>query len=149
MTEFIPARRSLVRLLLLGAALGLCTLGGGGRIAMRVIALQTEAPSAMSVDGTITVLLAGAASGVGGVVLLLISRAARILLRPGSAWLQHLLFAALLLWITLRGLHPVQPFAASLFLPLVLLYAALLTRWAGGDLPPAREVTGAASFSVG
>src|SRR5688572_13235226 len=51
---------------LLGAAIGLPILGGGGRLAMRGIAVFTGAPGAFTAEGTLTVLLLGAASGFGG-----------------------------------------------------------------------------------
>jgi hypothetical protein len=39
---------------------------------------------------------------------------------------RHVLFGALLLLVTLRGLHPVQPLTLALFTPLVLLYAVAM-----------------------
>ena len=54
--------RALIDELLLGAWLGLIVLGGGGRAVMRGIALATDAPSALTVGGTVTVLAAGAAA---------------------------------------------------------------------------------------
>ena len=107
---------------LLGALLGLPILGGGGRLAMH--ALASDVQRSVTVQGTITVLLAGTAAGLaGGAIYALLDRllAARRLMRG-------LLFAIVLTLLTLRGLRPVQPLALALFLPLVLLYGALLER---------------------
>ena len=106
----------------LGALLGLPILGGGGRLAMH--ALASDVQRSVTVQGTITVLLAGTAAGLaGGAIYALLDRllAARRLMRG-------LLFAIVLTLLTLRGLRPVQPLALALFLPLVLLYGALLER---------------------
>ena len=108
----------------LGAALGLPILGVGGRLAMRAIALLNGAPSVTTLDGTLTVLLAGLASGVGGGVLYAVL--ARLL--PDRRSLRALLFALALLLLTLRGLRPVQPHALVFFPPLVLLYGVLFER---------------------
>ena len=87
---------------LLGALLGLPILGGGGRLAMHAIALTPGAQRSATVQGTITVLLAGLAAGVAG--------------------------NAIYTLLTLRGLHPVQPLTLALFLPIVLVFGWLLER---------------------
>src|SRR5512132_1865484 len=62
--------------LLTGVWLGFLILGVGGRAVMRGIALMTDAPSAVSVGGTVTVLAAGTAAGIGGALLHALSRLA-------------------------------------------------------------------------
>src|SRR5215211_3205949 len=60
---------------LLGVLLGLPILGGGGRLAMHAIALTSDAQRVVSVEGTITVLLAGALAGLaGGMIYALLDR---------------------------------------------------------------------------
>src|SRR5215208_6947318 len=88
----------------LGAAIGLPVLGAGGRVAMRAIAILTGAPSALTVGGTMTVLLMGAVSGAGGGLIYV------VLLRavpPTLRYARHVrgaLFAGALVLLTLRGL---------------------------------------------
>src|SRR5215203_5118302 len=109
---------------LLGALVGLPVLGGGGRLAMHAISHTPGAQQAVSVEGTITVLLAGLAAGVaGGAIYALLAR-----LLPTRRLLRAVLFAAVLALLTLRGLHPVLPFTLALFLPIVLVYGWLLER---------------------
>ena len=109
---------------LLGAALGLPILGIGGRVAMRVIAAYTDAASVVSVEGSITVLLAGAASGIAGALFsaLLDWRL------PHRRTARGLVFAAFLAFVTIRGLHPVAPLPLALFGPLVVIYGWVLER---------------------
>ena len=107
---------------LLGALLGLPILGGGGRLAMH--ALASDVQHSVTVQGTITVLLAGLAAGVvGGAIYAVLDR-----VLPVRRAVRALVFAVVLTLLTLRGLRPVQPLALALFLPLVLLYGALLER---------------------
>ena len=109
---------------LLGALLGLPILGAGGRLAMHAIALTSTAQRAVSVQGTITVLLAGTAAGVaGGVIYALLDR-----WFPRRRLLRVVIFFAALVLLTLRGLNPVQPLSLVLFVPLVLIYGALFER---------------------
>ena len=112
--------------LLTGAACGGLVLGLGGRLAMRVIALQSGSPGILTPSGTTTVILAGVASGLGGALLHLIASATARRIAPGRPWVRRALFGILLVLITLRGLHPVQPLPLALFGPLVLLYAAVI-----------------------
>jgi hypothetical protein len=107
---------------LLGAMLGLPILGVGGRLVMRLLTVLTDAPAAASVEGTLTVLAAGTVSGIGGGLLY----AVLTRLLPRHRWLRGALFAAALVLLTLRGLHPVRPVPLALFLPLALLYGVLL-----------------------
>jgi hypothetical protein len=118
-----PSGRTLVNEVILGAGLGLLILGGGGRAVMRGIALVTDAPSVVSVGGTVTVLAAGAAAGAAGALLHALSRLAAAWGAGGRVSVRLALFAALLALVTARGLHgsPLGP--ATAFWPLVLVYA--------------------------
>src|SRR5215204_5874761 len=109
---------------LLGALLGLPILGGGGRLAMHAIALTSEAQRVVSVEGTITVLLAGVGAGLaGGAIYALLDR-----VLPQRRFARGLLFLAVLVLLTLRGLRPVTPLSLALFMPLALLYGAAFER---------------------
>jgi hypothetical protein len=121
-----PRWQSCGRAILTGAIIGLPVLGGGGRLAMRLIAMLTGVPSAFSFEGTLTVLLAGAGSGAAagaiheglGVVLCE---------RPR---LRDLAFLLILAALTLRGLNPVRLLPLLAFAPVMALFAGifLLTR---------------------
>ena len=108
----------------LGALLGLPVLGGGGRLAMHAFSFTAGAQRVVSVDGTITVLVAGLGAGIaGGAIYALLDR-----VMPTRRTARAALFAVLLVLLTLRGLNPVQPVSLALFLPVVLLYGALFER---------------------
>ena len=110
---------------LLGAALGLPILGGGGRLAMHAVSLLAAgAQRSVSVQGTITVLLAGLAAGVAGGVIYAVL--ARVL--PARRVLRDIVFGVVLVLLGLRGLNPVQPLTLALFMPVVLLYGIALER---------------------
>src|SRR5687767_7093873 len=109
---------------ILGVLIGLPVLGVGGRIGMRIISEVSGAPSAITLGGTITVLGAGAASGLaGGVIYGLLVR-----FFPHGRVLRDVLFASALVLLTLRGLNPVRPLPLALFGPLVVVYGVLLER---------------------
>ena len=110
---------------MLGAVLGLPILGGGGRLAMHAVArLAADAQHAVSVQGTITVLLAGLAAGAaGGVIYAVLTR-----LLPARRLLRDAVFGVVLVLLTLRGLNPVQPLTLALFMPVVLLYGIAVER---------------------
>lgn len=126
------ARAPWLRGPLLGATLGFPLLGVGGRLAMRAIALQLGQVPSLTPSGTTTVLLAGTVSGLaGGAIYAVLYR----FVRPRVA--RELLFAAALLFLTLRGLHPVRPMPLALFGPCVALWAVLLVRlWPRGSSVP-------------
>ena len=110
---------------ILGVLVGLPVLGVGGRIVMRIISEVSGAPAAISLGGTITVLGAGAASGLaGGIIYGLLGR-----FFPHGRVRRDLLFAAALILLTLRGLHPVRPLPLALFGTLVVVYGVAL-EWA-------------------
>jgi hypothetical protein len=110
---------------LLGAVIGLPILGGGSRLAMRGIALSTGAPGAFTAEGTLTVLLLGAASGFAGGAIYAILAA----LLPRKRSLRDMIFAIVLCLLTLRGLNPVTMLSVVLFMPPVAIYGVLL-EWA-------------------
>ena len=107
---------------LLGALIGLAVLGGGGRLAMRQIAAWEGAAGSFSVEGTITVLLSGAASGAtGGIIRAITGIGGRV-----PAALRFMLFAAACFALTIRGLNPVDSDRLLFFLPLVSLYVVAM-----------------------
>jgi hypothetical protein len=135
------------RAILLGALVGLPILGVGGRAAMRAIAALTGAPAALTVEGTLTVLLAGAGSGaVAGAIHRLL-----MVVLPRHQLLRALAFVVVLAALTIRGLHPVQPLPLALFGTLMALFAIVylvVMRRAGVDSRSAamRHAAGGAAF---
>ncbi len=114
--------RDWLRYSLIGAGVGAVVLGVGGRLAMRGIAVLSGAPPSFTVGGSLRVVLMGALSGLGGAWILKVLR-----FFLARRWLiQTLLFYAIIVLITLRGLKPVDLQRLVLFLPVVLLYAFLL-----------------------
>jgi hypothetical protein len=124
--------RLVTRTLAAGALLGAVILGVGGRFAMAAIASSAGAKPSFTVGGTLTVVGLGAVSGLAGAIIALVSRWGMCRLMPSRAWPQHVLFAVLLLLVTLRGLHGTAPIGRWLFFPLVAVYGitlgALLSR---------------------
>lgn len=117
-----PAVRSLGARLLFGGLVGGVVLGIGGRIVMRALSLINDTATMLSPSGTTTVVLSGVASGVAGALLHLLAGSIGRRAAPEHPWVRRAIFGILLLLITLRGLHPVQPVALALFAPLVILY---------------------------
>ena len=97
-------------------------LGVGGRVAMRVVAERTSGVSGFSFGGSATVVFLGAVSGAVGALILLGAR--RWLRRWSPA--PTLCFWLLLIALTLRGLQPLDQLRLVLFLPLVIVFGALL-----------------------
>jgi hypothetical protein len=121
-----PHWRSWGRAVLAGAIVGLPVLGGGGRLAMRLIAMLTGVPFAFSFEGTLTVLIAGAGSGAAAGA---IYQGLSILLRERRR-LRDLAFLLILAALTLRGLHPVRPLPLLAFAPVMALFAGIfLLTW--------------------
>ena len=94
----------------------------GGRIAMRGIVVLSGAPPGFSLGGSVTVVVLGAVSGLVGALILMVLR----VFLAGRWLLQTILFYAVLVLITLRGLRPIDSQRVFLFLPLVLVYGFLL-----------------------
>ena len=123
-----PALAMLRDDLLTGAWLGVLVLGVGGRLVMRGIAMLTDAPSAISVGGTVTVIAAGTAAGIGGALWHAMSRTMASLGAGPRPALHIALFATGLAFVTARGLHGSPAAPAAAFWPLVVAYAFLLDR---------------------
>lgn len=107
---------------LVGITLGLVIFGVGGRIAMRVIARATNAAPGFSFEGTLTVVLLGAATG--GVAGLIYAVLARVF--ADRTALRGLVFGIVITLLTLRGTRPATPLTLGLFLPLTWLFGAML-----------------------
>lgn len=108
--------------LIWGVLLGTIILGAGGRLAMRIVAERTTGTSGFTLGGTATVVFLGLVSGLLGALILL---AARMLLRrwpPATT----VVYWTLLIAISLRGLRPVDPLRATVFLPLIVAFGTLL-----------------------
>jgi hypothetical protein len=104
--------------LLVAAGLGAVVLGGGGRIAMHVIARETTGSGSFTLGGTLTVVLLGVASGLlGGLILM----AARRFFHRWSP-IPSILYWGLLLGLTLRGIKPVDELRLAVFLPVVVVF---------------------------
>jgi putative exporter of polyketide antibiotics len=118
----ITRRRHWVLVPLLGAGVGILILGIGGRVAMRAIAHATNVAPAFTLSGTLTVAALGGVSGLaGGLIYAVLAR-----FLPNRALVRSLLFGVILVLITLRGLSPATALSISWFMPLVLLYGALI-----------------------
>ena len=131
MTTLAPAIRAIGREAALGAGVGLFVLGIGGRIVMRWIAIRTGAIPSFNLGGTLTVVALGAAAGALGALFHLVARVASRRIAGGSAAVRLLVFFALLVLVTLRGLQGSPPASAALFWPLVLVYGLALDRVLG------------------
>jgi hypothetical protein len=113
------------RTILVAAALGTLLLGLGGRLAMHLIARITTGAGGFTLGGTVTVVLLGTASGVAGGLILVAARALFRRWPPTTS----LVYWTALLALTLRGLNPLDELRLVLFLPLVLVFGALLQWW--------------------
>ena len=109
-----------------GATLGFVLLGIGGRAGMRIVALATGQSPSFTVVGSLAVSLLGAVAGAFVATVFLLARTAF----PTRRWVRGALFWVICAAIFLRGLRPVTPLNAGVFLPLFLLHGALLhTFW--------------------
>jgi hypothetical protein len=105
-----------------GAMLGLPILGIGSRIAMRLVAVGTDRPGAFTLDGSLTVIFFGVVAGLaGGAIYAILAR-----FLPRRTGIRSVLFGAIIVLLTVRGVAPATAFTLSLFLPLTLAYAILL-----------------------
>ena len=121
-----PSWRPYARTLLTGTVLGAIVLGAGGRIAMAMIAAEAGGTSRFTLGGTVTVIMLGAASGLAGALMAIVSRGVAQRFLPRVAWVQYLLFAALLLLVTMRGLSGAPAHGKWYFYPLVAAYGLAL-----------------------
>lgn len=106
----------------MGIGIGAVVLGIGGRIAMRGIGVLSGAPPGFSLGGSLTVVLMGAVAGFAGALILMTLR----FFLPRRWLVQTVLFYAIILLVSLRGLRPLDSPRLLLFIPLVLVYAVLL-----------------------
>ena len=104
---------------------------------MRVIALAADQAPIFTLEGSVAVILLGAATGAGIAAIFLLAR----VLLPRRRWARVSLFWAACLALMLRGLNPVTPLNASVFLPLLGLHGALLhLYWCRIYLPHRRQM---------
>ena len=112
---------------LLGAIVGTAFLGVGGRAAMRGIAMAQGAVTGFSLGGSLSIVLLGAAAGAAAGLIYVAS----VKLARNHMWWARLLFALVVLAITLRGLRPLDALRLALFLPLFAAYGVVFDRlWA-------------------
>lgn len=105
-----------------GALVGLVVLGIGGRLLMRVVAHMEHRPVfVLTIEGTLTVVLAGAASGlVAGFIYYLARRFIR------KAWLRTAVFVLIGELVTWRGVHGLLPVPQLMFMGLALVYLIII-----------------------
>lgn len=117
-----PSRvRSLLSALLVGTATGALSLGVGGRLVMRGLALAAGRPPGFSLGGTFSVILSGAIAGfVGGALLLVAARFVPLLLR-----FRGLIFGLFCYALATPGFRPPQPLVFALFAPTFLAYGVV------------------------
>lgn len=111
------------RELITGVIAGALFLGIGGRLAMRVVAIQEGRIPTWTPKGVVAVTLYGTAFGLLGSVIHLVLRKfipARRVLREG-------IFLVLLVLLTLRGLSGQMVPAAGLFVVAMAMYWGALT----------------------
>jgi hypothetical protein len=106
------------RELLTGLIAGALFLGLGGRIVMRVVAIQEGRVPTWTPEGVVAVTLYGTAFGILGAVIHL------VLLKfvPARTRLREGIFLIVLMLITLRGLNGQMVPAAGLFVVTTFLY---------------------------
>src|SRR5688500_2588322 len=114
------------RTLTVGAILGLLILGAGGRLVMAMITANAGGTPRFTMGGTTTVVMLGAASGLAGAVLAIISRAVMTRLLPRYGWAHYILLAPLLVLVTMRGLRGTAQAGTAYFYVLVAFYAISL-----------------------
>ena len=123
---------------MLGASTGALCLGVGGRLVMHAFALATAGSGRFTLDGSLSVVLAGAIAGaVGGMLLPVIER-----FLPKRRWLRGTLFAAVCYLIATPGFRPPQLLVFALFAPAFLAYGIAFERW-WERIAPSRRLTSA------
>jgi hypothetical protein len=118
--------REPLRVLLVGALIGLAILGVGGRLAMSAIAISAGQRPAYSFGGTMTVVFLGAVSGLAGAAIALLCRWLAMRFAARWPWIQYAVFAAALMLVTARGLRGTPSSAQWSFYVLVALYGLAL-----------------------
>lgn len=89
---------------------------------MRFVAVGTDRPGALTVGGSLTVILYGVVAGIaGGAIYALLARFV-----PRRTAIRSLIFGVIIVVLTLRGVAPATALTLSLFLPLTVAYAVLL-----------------------
>lgn len=127
---------------IVGSAIGFVTLGVGGRIAMRIVAIAQGQPPAWTFEGTLTVLLLGVGIGAAGALI----RAATDRWLPARTPLavRSAVFALACLLLALRGVSPFTGRTLVIFLPVVAAYAAAIElAWRRMHLPSRAGATAA------
>jgi hypothetical protein len=112
--------RKIAMAMVLGALVGLPTLGLGGRLAMFGFAQFTARPSVWTVRGTFTVAMSGAIAG--SLAALIYLAVDRWLLPRARPTLRGLAFGALVLGVASPGIRPPWPLTFALFAPAFLAY---------------------------
>src|SRR5688572_4370221 len=105
-----------------GASLGFVILGAGGRVGMRLIARASGQAPSFTIEGSMAVALLGALAGAFVAIVFLLARTAL----PTRRWTRGVLFWVVCGAIFLRGINPVTPLNAGIFLPLFLVHGVLL-----------------------
>jgi hypothetical protein len=105
-----------------GTLVGLVWLGMGGRVLMRVVAHMEHRPVfVFTIEGTLTVVLAGTAAGLfAGFIYYLVRRFIR------KPWLRTVTFIAICELITWRGVHGLLPVPQVMFMTLALVYLIII-----------------------
>lgn len=111
--------------LVAGGVLGMLFLGVGGRLGMRVIALAQGQTPSMTFEGSLTVVLLGAAAGIAVGAIFLVSRT----LVPTRRAPRVAFFWMVVGAIVLRGVKPLSVLNVAVFLPLFIIHGALLFRY--------------------
>lgn len=105
-----------------GAILGFLFLGIGSRAGMRLVALASGQAPAFSIEGSIAVALLGALTGAALAAVFLFVR----IILPTRQWTRGAIFWMVCAALVLRGLRPVTPLNAGIFIPLFVAHGVLL-----------------------
>jgi len=105
-----------------GALVGLVILGIGARLLMRVVAHMEHRPVfVFTIEGTLTVVLAGATAGLFAAFIYYLAR--RFISQP---WPRTILFVAVCELVAWRGVHGLLPVPQLMFMALALVYLAII-----------------------
>ena len=105
-----------------GAFLGLVVLGVGGRLLMRVVAHREQRTAMVfTVEGTLTVLLAGTVAGLAaGLIYYALRRFVR------EDWVRTAAFVIICGFISWRGVHGLLLVPQLMFMTLALVFLAIM-----------------------